>query len=90
MTHMVISGRSAEARVLANTPVRNEADHLEGVASSMAAQHHRPTCWVIVVNGSTDGTEAVANRIATSTRIGWLPCRWTSPGNGHSGRRHMR
>jgi glycosyltransferase involved in cell wall biosynthesis len=64
MTHMGTSGRSGEARVLAITPVRNEADHLESVAASMAAQVHRPSCWVIVVNGSTDGTEAVADRIA--------------------------
>ena len=68
MTHMDMSRRSAGARVLAITPARNEADHLEKVAASMAAQDHRPACWVIVVNGSTDGTEAVANRIAEHHR----------------------
>jgi biofilm PGA synthesis N-glycosyltransferase PgaC len=46
------------------TPVRDEAAALTGLAASLAAQTVRPQEWVIVENGSADGTLAVARRLA--------------------------
>lgn len=46
------------------TPVRDEAEHFARTASSMAAQTHRPEQWVIVDDGSTDGTRAIAESFA--------------------------
>jgi biofilm PGA synthesis N-glycosyltransferase PgaC len=39
------------------TPARNEAAFLPGVLNSVLAQAVRPTKWVIVSDGSTDGTD---------------------------------
>jgi glycosyltransferase involved in cell wall biosynthesis len=46
------------------SPVRDEAAHFERTARSMVAQTHRPERWVIVDDGSTDGTRAIADRFA--------------------------
>jgi biofilm PGA synthesis N-glycosyltransferase PgaC len=46
------------------SPVRDEAAHLERTARSMVAQTHRPLRWVIVDDGSTDGTRAIAERFS--------------------------
>jgi len=46
------------------TPVRDEAANLERLAAAMAAQTVRPDPWVLVENGSTDGTPEVAKRLA--------------------------
>ena len=46
------------------TPVRDEADHFERTAESMVAQTHRPLQWVVVDDGSTDGTREIAERYA--------------------------
>jgi glycosyltransferase involved in cell wall biosynthesis len=42
------------------TPARNEADNLRRLAGCLAAQTRQPSRWVIVDNGSTDSTLAVA------------------------------
>lgn len=42
------------------TPVRDEARHVRRTFESILAQSHRPQAWVIVDDGSTDGTEAIA------------------------------
>jgi poly-beta-1,6-N-acetyl-D-glucosamine synthase len=47
------------------TPVRDEAENLPRLAESLAAQTQRPRTWVIVENGSTDGTLEVAHGLAT-------------------------
>ncbi len=39
------------------TPARNEADYVEFTLRSMAAQTYPPLRWVIVSDGSTDGTD---------------------------------
>jgi poly-beta-1,6-N-acetyl-D-glucosamine synthase len=46
------------------SPVRDEADYLAVTAASLAAQTHRPQRWVIVDDGSTDDTRAIAEEWA--------------------------
>lgn len=46
------------------TPARNEAAFLEGTMRCMMAQTARPLRWVIVSDGSTDGTNEIAGRLA--------------------------
>jgi poly-beta-1,6-N-acetyl-D-glucosamine synthase len=47
------------------SPVRDEADFLDVTAASMVAQTHRPLRWVVVDDGSTDDTRAIAERWAS-------------------------
>jgi poly-beta-1,6-N-acetyl-D-glucosamine synthase len=51
-------------RMLIITPMRNEADHIEGVARALAAQTRRPALWVVVNDNSTDATAEIAARLA--------------------------
>jgi poly-beta-1,6-N-acetyl-D-glucosamine synthase len=44
------------SRILLISPVRNEATHLEEVVSGVALQQRLPDTWVVVDDGSTDGT----------------------------------
>jgi len=44
------------------TPARNEADLIEKTIRSMIAQTQRPLRWVIVSDGSTDGTDEIVER----------------------------
>ena len=46
------------------TPVRDEADHFARTAESIGAQSHRPQQWMVVDDGSTDGTRELAERYA--------------------------
>jgi poly-beta-1,6-N-acetyl-D-glucosamine synthase len=46
------------------SPVRDEADYLAVTAASLVAQTHRPLRWVIVDDGSTDDTRAIAEEWA--------------------------
>lgn len=48
------------------TPVRNEAQHIELTLRSMAAQTRKPLKWVIVSDGSTDGTDQIVRSYAAS------------------------
>jgi len=47
------------------TPARNEAQFIELTIRSVVAQTVRPAKWVIVSDGSTDGTDAIVSRYAT-------------------------
>ena len=47
------------------SPVRDEAQHLPRTAIAMLAQTHRPLEWIIVDDGSTDGTRAIAEGYAS-------------------------
>jgi len=44
------------------TPARNEAGFIEGTIRSVVAQTVRPVRWVIVSDGSTDGTDEIVKR----------------------------
>lgn len=46
------------------TPARNEAGNIERVIQSMVAQSVKPLKWVIVSDGSTDGTDDIVKRWA--------------------------
>jgi poly-beta-1,6-N-acetyl-D-glucosamine synthase len=48
------------------TPVRTEARNLGRLATSLDAQTHPPSRWVIVDNGSEDDTLAAANALAAT------------------------
>jgi biofilm PGA synthesis N-glycosyltransferase PgaC len=51
-------------RLLAISPVRNEAAHIERVAFAMAAQTRRPDLWILVDDQSTDETPQILARLA--------------------------
>jgi poly-beta-1,6-N-acetyl-D-glucosamine synthase len=46
------------------TPARNEARFIETTIQSMVAQTAKPLKWVIVSDGSTDGTDEIVRRYA--------------------------
>jgi len=46
------------------TPARNEEAFIEGTIRSVVAQTRRPVRWVIVSDGSTDGTDEIVKRHA--------------------------
>jgi glycosyltransferase involved in cell wall biosynthesis len=52
------------------TPARNESDNLPRLARCLAAQTVPPAAWVIVDNGSTDHTAAVAR--ALERKHAWI------------------
>jgi glycosyltransferase involved in cell wall biosynthesis len=47
------------------TPARNEAQFIELTLNSMVAQTVKPLKWVIVSDGSTDGTDEIVSRYTT-------------------------
>lgn len=62
MTSAAAGGEAAPApagddfRMLLISPVHNEANHIEQVVRAVAAQRRPPDSWVIVDDGSIDGT----------------------------------
>jgi glycosyltransferase involved in cell wall biosynthesis len=54
------------------TPARNEATNLRRLATSVERQTHPTTAWVIVDNGSTDETIAVAEELAVEHQRVWI------------------
>jgi biofilm PGA synthesis N-glycosyltransferase PgaC len=45
-----------EPRILVVSPVRNEAAHITAVARALAAQELAPARWIVIDDGSDDGT----------------------------------
>jgi len=67
------SGAAMTARVpryVLITPARNEVAYIENVLRSVIAQTTRPVRWVIVSDGSTDGTDEVVKKYAA--RHDWI------------------
>jgi len=52
------------------TPVRDEAAHFRRTAESILAQTHRPRAWIVVDDGSSDGTRELAD--AYAARHAWI------------------
>jgi poly-beta-1,6-N-acetyl-D-glucosamine synthase len=52
------------SRLLVVSPVRNEAAHFERVARAMAAQTRPPDTWIVVDDGSKDGTAELVAELA--------------------------
>ena len=57
-------------RLLVISPVRNERAHIEIVARALARQTRRPDLWIVIDDGSTDGTDELLERLAA--RIAFL------------------
>jgi glycosyltransferase involved in cell wall biosynthesis len=62
--------RPDRPRYVVVTPVRNEAAYVGRTIDSVAAQTLRPTRWVLVDDGSTDGTGEILE--AASSRYPWM------------------
>jgi poly-beta-1,6-N-acetyl-D-glucosamine synthase len=58
------------SRLLVISPVRNEAAHFNLVASAMMAQTRPPDLWVVVDDGSTDGTTELLTKL--SDRVSFM------------------
>lgn len=54
----------ASLRLALITPARNEAQFVELTIQSVIAQSVRPVRWVIVSDGSTDGTDEIVTKYA--------------------------
>jgi biofilm PGA synthesis N-glycosyltransferase PgaC len=52
------------------TPARNEAEFIELTLKSVVAQTVQPLKWIIVSDGSTDGTDEIVSKYATEYR--WI------------------
>jgi biofilm PGA synthesis N-glycosyltransferase PgaC len=68
----------AHHHLLIVTPVRNEAEHIERVASGLAAQSRRPDLWLVVDDGSDDETPRILERL--SAEFDFLRVVRTPPG----------
>lgn len=65
-----MSGMTTTPRYVLVTPARNEAQFIELTIQSVVSQTVLPTKWVIVSDGSTDGTDEIVNRYAA--RYSWI------------------
>jgi poly-beta-1,6-N-acetyl-D-glucosamine synthase len=72
-----------QARILIVSPVRNEAAHIERVVRSVAAQELPPARWIVIDDGSDDGTlellRALEPEVAFLT-VAEAPRRVAAPG----------
>jgi biofilm PGA synthesis N-glycosyltransferase PgaC len=73
------------------TPARNERHNLPRLAASLLAQEHRPVRWIIVDDGSDDGTAELATALAAEHP--WIELLATGPASSAAladGRREGR
>ena len=56
----------SEPRYVVITPARNEAERIQHTIDAMADQTVRPATWIVVDDGSTDGTADIVARAAQS------------------------
>jgi len=68
------------------SPARDEAKHIEKTITSVIAQTIRPSRWIIVDDGSSDGTREIVERYAACTDFITLLCNpnrgYRAPGTG--------
>jgi poly-beta-1,6-N-acetyl-D-glucosamine synthase len=64
------NGNKRHPRYVILTPARDEEEHLEETIRSVAAQTIKPVEWVIVNDGSTDGTARIIDR--NSAQYDWI------------------
>jgi biofilm PGA synthesis N-glycosyltransferase PgaC len=64
--HQVVSASLDRSYVLVS-PVRNEAPHIELTIRAVLAQEFQPLAWLIIDDGSTDGTSALLDSFARRT-----------------------
>jgi biofilm PGA synthesis N-glycosyltransferase PgaC len=62
---MVLKKRTVQHKLLIISPCRNEALFMRRTLESVLSQTVRPSCWVIVDDGSTDRTPKVLSEYAT-------------------------
>lgn len=77
---MQASGRLPSYIVV--SPVKDEAAYLPRMAESLLAQTHRPIQWVIVDDGSSDGTDLIAHEYAS--RHEWITVVSREPSQGRT------
>ncbi|MES1950907.1 family 2 glycosyl transferase [Salinisphaera sp. S4-8] len=65
--HTPSQAARSEPRILVISPVRDEARFIDAAIDSMCAQTVRPAAWVIVNDGSSDDTSAIAKARARET-----------------------
>jgi poly-beta-1,6-N-acetyl-D-glucosamine synthase len=70
MTTTESSARVSIATHLIVTPARNEAENLRRLGGCLIEQTWRPSAWIVVDNGSTDGTQDVVGELARDHR--WI------------------
>jgi len=74
-----------KASILVVSPVRNEARHIERVAWALAAQELAPERWIVLDDGSTDGTGRLLRSLAAG--IGFMEVHELDGRSAHSGAR---
>lgn len=67
-------------RILIISPVKDEAEYLQRTIDSMVAQTARPATWIIVDDGSSDATGAIAD--AAAAQHDWITVLHRPPGTG--------
>ncbi len=65
-----LPGGQPSLRYAMVTPARNEAENIERLLQAMEAQTVRPAKWVIVSDGSTDGTDDIVKKHAAEHK--WI------------------
>jgi len=83
-THQAGDRRAGLPTYALVTAARNEAVFIERTIRSVASQTVKPVKWVIVSDGSTDGTDEILERYAS--RYGWIePLRMPERRDRHFG-----
>lgn len=63
--HALSTAVSPSLEYVLITPARNEAQYIDLTLQSMVAQTHTPLKWIIVSDGSTDGTDEIVRDYAS-------------------------